>query len=181
MTWKLTRYEESSIKFRLACELCPYRKFHAKQLGSLEIFCRNASLGRLYTYRKIRENRRKKRKVYSRIFCTFFLRSAPLFHISLHFDTLIAKYAKMGAKNKKYSRVFCAFFCVPSPFFTFRCISRECRHSCKNWKDFVVYFFAALIKHEIRVKCEKCIVSVSYFVMCFVKNTRKMQKVYSRP
>ncbi len=48
-------------------------------------------------------------------------------------------------------------------------------------KDFVVYFFAALIKHKICMKCEKCIVSVSYFVVCFVKNTRKMRKVYSRP
>ncbi len=30
-------------------------------------------------------------------------------------------------------------------------------------------------------KCEKGIVSVSYFVVFFVKKTRKMRKVYSRP
>ncbi len=33
----------------------------------------------------------------------------------------------------------------------------------------MVYFFVALIKHEIRIKCEKCTVSVLYFVVCFAK------------
>ncbi len=33
----------------------------------------------------------------------------------------------------------------------------------------MVYFFAGLIKHEIHMKCEKCIVSVSYFVVWFAK------------
>ncbi len=39
--------------------------------------------------------------------------------------------------------------------------------------DFVVYFFAALIKHEIHVKYEKCMASVSYFVVCFAKTVAK--------
>ncbi len=37
----------------------------------------------------------------------------------------------------------------------------------------MVYFFVALIKQEIRMKCEKCIVSVSYFVACFAKTFAK--------
>ncbi len=37
----------------------------------------------------------------------------------------------------------------------------------------MVYIFPALIKHEIRMKFEKCIVSVSYFVVCFAKTLAK--------
>ncbi len=36
----------------------------------------------------------------------------------------------------------------------------------------MVYFFTALIKHEIRMKYEKCIASVSYFVVYFAKLLR---------
>ncbi len=50
------------------------------------------------------------------------------------------------------------------------------RHLRKKSKDFSVYFFPALIKHEIRMKYEKCIVSVMYFVVCFAKTFAK----YSR-
>ncbi len=84
----------------------------------------------------------------------------------------------MGAECKKpklYSEVFHTLF------FSFHTISRQGPHSHKKSKDFVFYFFAALIKHEIRINCEKCIVSVSYFVVCFAKNTREMRKVYSWP
>ncbi len=49
------------------------------------------------------------------------------------------------------------FFCVSHPFFH---ISHPGRHSREKSKDFVVYFFAALIKHEIRMKYEKCIASL---------------------
>ncbi len=106
--------------------------------------------------------------------------------------TLIEKYTKTITKCKKrkvYSEVFCVtfftfcvtFFTFCVPFFTF-CISCESRHSSKNSKDFVVYFFAVLIKHEIRVICEKCIVSVSYFMVCFakifVKYPRNTKNVY---
>ncbi len=54
--------------------------------------------------------------------------------------------------------------------------------SCQGWhlreklKDFTVNFFAALIKHEICKKCDKCIVSVSYFVVCFAKTFAKYEK-----
>ncbi len=54
-------------------------------------------------------------------------------------------------------------FCVP--FFR---ISHQEQHSRGNSKDFVVYFFAALIKHKIRMKCE-CVVSDSCFVKTFAK------------
>ncbi len=78
-------------------------------------------------------------------------------------------------KQKVYSGVFHA------TFFVFRGISPQGWHSSENSKDyFVVYFFAALIKHKICIKCEKCTASVSYFVVCFEKNTREMRKVYSR-
>ncbi len=59
--------------------------------------------------------------------------------------------------------------------FAFHSILRQSRRSRENSKDLVVYFFAALIKHEICMKCEKCIESVSYFMIS------KMRKVYSRP
>ncbi len=86
-----------------------------------------------------------------------------------------------NAKNEKcIAGRFASRFAFCAPFFAFR-ISHQGWHTRKNSEDFVVYFFAALIKHEIRMKCEKCIVSVSYFVVCFVKNTLEMRKVYSWP
>ncbi len=99
--------------------------------------------------------------------------------------TLIAKYAKTIAKCKKqkvYSGVFCiTFFTFCVPFFVFR-ILRQGRHSCENSKDFVVYFFPALIKHKIRMKCE-CIVRMaihlSQNMQKWVRNAKK-RKVYSR-
>ncbi len=87
--------------------------------------------------------------------------------------TLITKYAKMGAKCEKwkvYSGVFRA------TFFAFR-ISHQGWHSRENSKNFVVYFFALLIKHEIRMKCERCIVNVSYFVMFREKHSRNVKSV----
>ncbi len=72
---------------------------------------------------------------------------------------------------------FASFFsCFAPPFllFAFRSFSRYGRHSCEKSKDFVVYFLTALIKQEIHMKCEKCIVSVSYFVVCFAKTLAKM-------
>ncbi len=66
------------------------------------------------------------------------------------------------------------FFAFCAPVFAFHILqrSRQGRHLCEKSKDFVVYFFAALVKHEIHMKYEKCIVSVSYFVMCFAKYSR---------
>ncbi len=90
--------------------------------------------------------------------------------------TLIAKYAKMIVKRKKWkvyrlTGYFASLFSHFAPFFSlFACQSR---HSHKKSKDFVVYFFDALIKHKIRVKYEKCIVSVSYLVVWFAKTFAK--------
>ncbi len=72
--------------------------------------------------------------------------------------TLIAKHVKMGAKNKKcIAGYFAPLFSRFAPLFSlfaFHTILCLGRHSRKNSKDFVVYFFAALIKHKIRMKCE---------------------------
>ncbi len=72
-----------------------------------------------------------------------------------------------------YSWVFrVTFFAFCAPFFA-------CCISCCGWnlreksKDFVVYFFAALMKHKIRVKYKKRIASVPYFVVCFAKTFAK--------
>ncbi len=54
-------------------------------------------------------------------------------------------------------------FCVP--FLAFH-ILRQGWPSHEKSKDFVVYSFAALIKHKIHMKYEKCIASVLYFVVC---------------
>ncbi len=76
---------------------------------------------------------------------------------------------------------FAPFFSHFAPLFllfVFCSISHLGRHSCENLKDFLVYFFAALIKHEICLQCEKCIVSVSHFVVCFAKTfTKYLQNV----
>ncbi len=82
--------------------------------------------------------------------------------------TLIAKYAKTIAKCEKqkvYSGVFCVtFFVFHVPFLAF-CISQhfacQGRHLRKKSKDFVVYFFATLIKHKICMKYEKCIAGLT--------------------
>ncbi len=83
--------------------------------------------------------------------------------------TLITKYVQIGAKCEKrkvYSGVFHA------TFFEFRSISHQGRHLRENSKDFVVYYFVALMKHEICLKWEKCITSVLHFVVCFAKTSR---------
>ncbi len=103
----------------------------------------------------------------------------PIIHLSRN----MRKWAG-NAKNKMcISRYFAPLFShFTSHFsvFTFCSISCQSRHSHKKSKDFAVYFFAALIKHEIRMKCEKCLVSVSYFMVCFTKNIQDIQKVYSQ-
>ncbi len=76
--------------------------------------------------------------------------------------TFIAEYAEWE-KWKVYSGVFrVTFFAFHAPFFAFR-ILHQGRHSREKSKDFVVYFLAALIKHKIRMKYEKYMVSVYLF------------------
>ncbi len=98
--------------------------------------------------------------------------------------TLIAKYAKMIAKCKKQNNgVFhIIFFAFCTPFFVFCSILCQVRHLHEKSKDFMVYFFVALIKHEICMKYEKCRMSVSYFVACFAKYSRNEKyKKYTEP
>ncbi len=78
-----------------------------------------------------------------------------------------------NVKNKKcVARYFASLFSCFAPLFLLFAFHNIL---CQGWrlheksKHFVVYLFAALIKHEIHMKYEKCIVSVSYFVMCFVE------------
>ncbi len=75
-----------------------------------------------------------------------------------------------------YSGVFhVTFLHFASHFslFAFRSILCWGRHSHRKSKDFKVYFFAALIKRKICIKYEKCILSISYFVVCFAKTFTK--------
>ncbi len=77
------------------------------------------------------------------------------------------------ARNAKNERCIAGYFTLLfSLFVVIRNISCQDWHSCEKSKDFVVYFFVALIKHEIRMQCEKCIVSVSYFVVFCEKQSR---------
>ncbi len=55
--------------------------------------------------------------------------------------------------------------------------NRAVQGAFENSKDIVVYLFAALIKQKIHMKFGKCIVSILYFIACFVKNTYEMQNV----
>ncbi len=48
-------------------------------------------------------------------------------------------------------------------------------------KGFRGLFFCGINKTWNSHEMWKCIVSVPYFVVCFAKNTREMQKVYNRP
>ncbi len=85
-----------------------------------------------------------------------------------------------NTKNKKcIARYFASFFVFRS-FFAFR-ISLQGWHLREKSKDLVVYFFTALIKHEIHMKYKKCIGSVSYFMVCCVKTSAKCEiwNVYS--
>ncbi len=86
--------------------------------------------------------------------------------------TLIVKFTKRS-QNVKNKKCIAEYFASLFSLFTFRSILCQSRHLREKSKDFVVYFFAALIKHEIRMKYGKCIVSILYFVVCFVKTFAK--------
>ncbi len=84
--------------------------------------------------------------------------------------TLIAKYAKMIEKcnkQKVYSGVFrVTFFRVLHSFFSLFAPESPFARKVKGFR-----FLSpkSLIKHEIYMKYEKCVVSVSYFMVCFAK------------
>ncbi len=69
--------------------------------------------------------------------------------VSMAGCTLIAKYAKTIVKCEK-QKVYSVVFRIT--FFAFCSSLRQGRYSSEKSKDFVVYFFVALIKHEIRMK-----------------------------
>ncbi len=86
----------------------------------------------------------------------------------------ILKIGRKMMKNKKcISEYFAPSFLRFTPFFR---ILRQGQHLRENSWDFVVYFFAALIKQDIRLKCEKYTESVLHFVMCFTKPFAKYQR-----
>ncbi len=87
--------------------------------------------------------------------------------------TLLAKLHEMLTKHEKW-KVYNSVFCIT--FFAFRMVLRQRRHSRETSKDFIVYFFVALMKCKIWMKYEKCIASVWYFVVCFAKTLAKHQR-----
>ncbi len=74
---------------------------------------------------------------------------------AIHLSQNTRKWA-WNAKNKKcIAEYFVPLFSRFAPLFSlfaFHSILRQGWHSHKESNDFVVYFFAALIKHEIRAK-----------------------------
>ncbi len=105
-----------------------------------------------------------------------------MLEISLILLDRLYTYRKIRENDRENRKCMAGYFALCTSFFTF-CISRQGRYSRRKSKKFVVYYFMALIKHEICMKYEKCIVSVSYFVVCFAKTFAKceIRKVYSRP
>ncbi len=93
--------------------------------------------------------------------------------LAIHLSQNTRKHLR-NAKKKLYSGVFCItffVFCILQHF-----APMQCQHSHKKSKEFLVYFFPALIKHKICMKYEKCIVNVSYFVVCFVNTLTKYRR-----
>ncbi len=90
----------------------------------------------------------------------------PAIHLSQNM-----KKQSRNAKNKMCIAGCCVTFFLFRPF---SCVLHFALGSdlYEKSKDFVVYFFAALIKHRIHIKYEKCIDSVSYFVVCLRKHSQ---------
>ncbi len=85
------------------------------------------------------------------------------------------------SRNRRKQLLFCVtFFLFCAPFFRFShfaAFHTRVSIRAKNQKilwfiSFIFFFFAALIKNEIRIIYKKCVVSVSYFVVCFTKYPR---------
>ncbi len=84
----------------------------------------------------------------------------------------------MFTKNEKYiAGYFASLFSHFVPLvllFAFPSFSHQSWHLCEKSKDFIVYFFTALIKHEICMKYERCVVDCFVFCGLFCENTRKI-------
>ncbi len=89
--------------------------------------------------------------------------------LAIHLSRNTRKWAQNAKNEKCTARYFAPLFW----FFAFRSTSCQGWHSSENSKNFMVNFFMALIKHEICLKCEKCIASVSHFMVCFAKTFAK--------
>ncbi len=105
---------------------------------------------------------------------------------AIHLSRNMQKWVRNAKNEKCIARHFASLFSLFAALFSlfaFHIFSCQGWHSRKKSKDFAIYFFATLIKHKIRMKGEKCILSVSYFMVCFAKTLAKckMRKVYSRP
>ncbi len=99
---------------------------------------------------------------------------------AIHLSRNTQKWAQNAKSKKCMVGYFASLFSGFTSLFRFLYFAPGSTFTQKV-KGFRGLFFAALIKHKIHIKCEKCIVSVLYFVACFAKNTREMRKVYSRP
>ncbi len=92
------------------------------------------------------------------------------------------KWAQNVKNEKCIAGYFAPLFLRFTPLFSlFAFCSNLCQgwHSRKTQRISWFYFFTTLIKHEIRIKCEKCIVNVSHFVACFTKC--EIRKMCSQP
>ncbi len=111
-------------------------------------------------------------------YCPHFNFFLPLFIIwpAVHLLRYTRKRLQNAKNEKCMARYFASLFSHFAPIFSllaFRSILLQSCHSCEKSKEFVVYFFVALIKHKICVKYEKCKASVSYFVVRFAKTFTK--------
>ncbi len=99
---------------------------------------------------------------------------------AVHLSWNMRKWVR-NARNEKCTAEYFAslFLCFMSLFLLFAFHTRVGIHA--KVKGFCGLFFStALIEHEIRMKCKKCILRVSYFVVCFPKTLTKCESV-SRP
>ncbi len=96
----------------------------------------------------------------------------PLIRPAIHLLQNTQKHSQNVKNEKCTAGYFASLFRISGLFFTF-CILRQDWHLHKKSKNYVVNFFVALIKQEICMKYKKCIVSVSYFMVCFAKTHAK--------
>ncbi len=118
--------------------------------------------------------------------CTPALSTPFIIRLAIHLSQNMRRWAQNAKNEECIAGYFTSLFLLFVPHFSlfaFCSISRQGRHSRGKSKDLVIYFFAALIKYDIRMKYEKCIASVKYFVACFAKTLAKceVRKMYSQP
>ncbi len=142
-------------------------------LWSARNLMRNLSYHPLWRFMKISIARQERRNVRWE---KWLARRFTKCHLQAGY-TLIAKYTKMGAKCEKrkvYRGISRHFFRILRPLFRFSHFAPGSAFTRKLKRISGVYLFTALTKHEIR---RKCIVSVLYFVMCFVKTSWNTKSV----